>query len=182
MIFDETAIAGVCVVRPEQIEDERGFFARTWDGAEFATRGLSAQVVQCSISFNRRRGTLRGLHYQAEPHEESKLVRCTAGAIFDVALDLRPGSPTFLDWVGVELSAHNRSALYVPEGCAHGFLTLTDEAEVLYQMTQVYVPEAARGVRWDDPAFAIEWPGEVDVINERDRAYPDFGIVAAPAT
>ena len=182
MIIEETHIAGACIVRPEQLEDERGFFARTWDEAEFAARGLASHVVQCSISFNRRHGTLRGLHYQAAPYPESKLVRCTAGAIFDVAVDLRPSSPTFRGSVGLELSADNRLALYVPEGCAHGFLTLEDDAEVLYQMTEVYVPDAARGVRWDDPAFAIAWPGEVFVISDRDRTYPDFAAVPAQAT
>ena len=178
MTFGETRIGGVWVIRPDRIEDERGFFARTWDHDEFAARGLSASVAQCSISFNRRRGTLRGLHYQEAPHEESKLVRCTSGAIFDVAVDLRPDSPTFRGWVGVELSADNRLALYIPEGCAHGFLTLEDAAEVHYQMTKHYVPDAGRGVRWDDPAFGIEWPGEVAVISERDRTYADFGAVA----
>ena len=178
MTFGETRIGGVWVIRPDRIEDERGFFARTWDQDEFAARGLSASVAQCSISFNRRRGTLRGLHYQAAPHEESKLVRCTSGAIFDVAVDLRPDSPTFREWVGVELSADNRLALYIPEGCAHGFLTLEDAAEVHYQMTEHHVPDAGRGVRWDDPAFGIEWPGEVTVINERDRMYTDFGAGA----
>jgi dTDP-4-dehydrorhamnose 3,5-epimerase len=181
MIFEETRIDGVWIIRPERLEDDRGFFARTWDEKEFAERGLSAHLVQCSISFNRCRGTLRGLHYQASPHEESKLVRCTAGAIFDVAVDLRPESPTFKDWAGVELSAENRVALYIPEACGHGFLTLEDSSEVFYQMTEVYVPGAGRGVRWDDPAFGVAWPGEVAVISERDRKYPDFGAVAAQA-
>ena len=179
MIFDETRIRGAWIISPEPIQDARGWFARTWDEHEFVARGLSGHVVQCSVSFNRRRGTLRGLHYQAAPHEESKLVRCTAGVIFDVAVDLRPSSPTFMDWVGVELSAGNRLALYVPEGCAHGFLTLEDDVEVLYQMSEVYEPGAGRGVRWDDPAFGIAWPGEVTVINERDRTYPDFAAVTA---
>ena len=179
MIFEETQLEGVWVIKPERLEDERGFFARTWDRDEFSRRGLDGRTVQCSISFNRTRGTLRGLHYQAAPHEESKLVRCTAGAIFDVAVDLRPGSPSFGDWAGAELSAENRVALYVPKGCAHGFLTLDDSSEVYYQMSELYVPEAARGVRWDDPAFGIAWPGEVAVINDRDRAYPDFEATTA---
>jgi dTDP-4-dehydrorhamnose 3,5-epimerase len=179
MILEDTRIAGVVIVRPDRLEDDRGFFARTWDEDEFAARGLSAHVVQCSISFNRSRGTLRGLHYQAAPHEESKLVRCTAGAIFDVAVDLRPDSPTFKDWVGVELSADNRVALYIPEGCAHGFLTLADDSEIYYQMTEPYAPGTGRGARWDDPAFGIEWPGEVLVIHERDRTYPDFAALPA---
>jgi dTDP-4-dehydrorhamnose 3,5-epimerase len=176
MIFTDTGIGGVWVIEAERIEDERGFFARTWDFEEFAEQGLNPKLAQCSISFNRIRGTLRGLHYQGVPYEEAKLVRCTAGAIFDVALDLRPGSATIGEWFGIELSAENRRALYVPEGCAHGFLTLDDGCEVHYQISQPYSPEAARGVRWDDPAFAITWPDEVVVINERDRSYPDFHL------
>jgi dTDP-4-dehydrorhamnose 3,5-epimerase len=182
MRFEETRVEGAWIIRPERLEDDRGFFARTWDGKEFAARGLSANVAQCSISFNRSRGTLRGLHYQAAPHEETKLVRCTAGAIFDVAVDLRPDSPTFTDWVGIELSADNRAALHVPEGCAHGFLTLTDDAEIYYQMNEPYAPDAGRGVRWDDAAFGIVWPGDVSVITERDRTYPNFDAVAAQPT
>lgn len=174
MIFRETAIDGVRIVEPELHEDDRGFFARTWDADEFAAHGLNRRLVQASISFNRRRGTLRGLHYQAAPHEEAKLVRCTAGAIFDVAVDLRRGSPTFKGWIGVELSGKNRLALYVPEGCAHGFLTLANDAEVNYQISTAHVAEAARGVRFDDPVFGIGWPGEIVVINERDRSYADF--------
>lgn len=174
MIFRETTIHDVWVIEPELHEDERGFFARTWDAEEFAEHGLSGRLVQTSISFNRRRGTLRGLHYQGAPHEEAKLVRCTAGAIFDVAADLRPDSPTFKEWIGVELSAANRHALYVPEGCAHGFLTIADDSEVSYLMSAVQVAEAARGVRFDDPTFAIAWPGAITVINERDRSYADF--------
>ena len=181
MIFHETAIEGVWVVEPERFEDERGFFARTWDTREFADRGLSGRLVQCSVSYNRRRGTLRGLHYQAAPHEEAKLVRCTAGAVYDVTVDLRPGSTTLCRWVGVELSAQNRLALYVPEGCAHGFLTLADDSEVAYQMSEFHSPDAARGVRYDDPAFAIDWPGDVVVVNERDRSYPDFRAVEVPS-
>jgi dTDP-4-dehydrorhamnose 3,5-epimerase len=179
MIFTGTDIAGVWVIEAERLEDERGFFARTWDVEEFAERDLNPKLAQCSISFNRARGTLRGMHYQEAPHEEAKLVRCTAGAIFDVALDLRPDSLTFGKSFGTELSAENRCALYVPEGCAHGFLTLDDECEVHYQISQSYMPEAARGVRWNDPAFAISWPGEVVVINERDRSYPDFRLQPA---
>jgi dTDP-4-dehydrorhamnose 3,5-epimerase len=174
MIFEATEIDGVWVIGPERHEDERGFFARIWDAAEFARRGLRLDPVQASISFNRLRGTLRGMHYQEEPHAEAKLVRCTAGAIFDVAVDLRRSSPTFCRWHGVELTAENRLALYVPEGCAHGFLTLADDTEIGYQISVPHVPAAARGVRYDDPAFGILWPGEVVVINERDRTYPDF--------
>jgi dTDP-4-dehydrorhamnose 3,5-epimerase len=181
MIFHETSIADVWLVEPERREDTRGFFARTWDRDQFLERGLDAEIVQCSVSFNRLRGTLRGLHYQAAPHEETKLVRCTAGGIFDVAVDLRPESPTFRSWVGRELTAENGSALYIPKGCAHGFLTLTDGAEVAYQISELHAPEAARGVRWDDPAFGISWPGEVAVINDRDRTYPDFAMSGAPS-
>jgi len=178
MIFRETKIDGVWIIEPERYEDERGFFARTWDVEELAERGLESRLAQCSISYNRRRGTLRGLHYQAPPQEEVKLVRCTAGAIFDVAVDLRVGSETFCGWTGAELSAENRLALYVPEGCAHGFITLTADSEVAYQISEGHAPDAARGVRFDDPAFEIEWPLDVVVINERDRSYPDFAVEA----
>jgi dTDP-4-dehydrorhamnose 3,5-epimerase len=154
--------------------DERGFFARSWCEREFREHGLNSELVQCSISFNKERGTLRGVHYQAAPNPEAKLVRCTRGSLYDVALDLRPDSSTYLKWTAAELSAENHRALYIPEGCAHGFLTLEDQTEVLYQMSEFYYPEAARGVRWNDPAFGIEWPGKVEVISERDRIYPDF--------
>ncbi|HJV08806.1 MAG TPA: dTDP-4-dehydrorhamnose 3,5-epimerase [Acidimicrobiales bacterium] len=174
MRFTETKVAGAFLIEPEPIADERGFFARTWCREEFADHGLTPELAQANLSFNHRRGTLRGLHYQAAPHAEAKLVRVTRGAIWDLALDLRRDSPTYLAWFGAELSDANRQMLYVPEGCAHGFLTLTDEAEVAYQMSAPYAPQAARGVRFDDPAFGIEWPGEVVVINERDRTYPDF--------
>jgi dTDP-4-dehydrorhamnose 3,5-epimerase len=176
MQFLQTPLPGAWVVELELLGDERGWFARTFDAEEFRARGLNDAVVQCNASFNARSGTLRGMHYQAEPHGESKLVRCVRGAIFDVAVDLRPGSPTRCRWHGVELSAQNRRALYIPAGLAHGFQTLTDDCEVLYQMGHHYVPEAARGVRWDDPAFAIEWPQPPAerVISEKDRAYPDF--------
>lgn len=159
----------------ERHPDERGFFARTFCTNEFAIHGLNARIVQCSISFNRRRGTLRGLHYQAAPRAETKLVRCTRGAVYDVVLDLRGDSPTFRQWIGVELTEQKRNMVYIPEGCAHGFLTLADETEVFYQMSEFYALESARGVRWDDPAFRIDWPGKVEVISERDRTYPDIG-------
>jgi len=154
--------------------DERGGFARSWCKQEFQNQGLNGNLVQCSISRNTRKGTLRGMHYQATPFAETKLVRCTAGAIYDVALDLREQSSTFRQWFGVTLSAENRQSLYIPEGCAHGFLTLTDESEVLYQISEFYHPESSRGVRWDDPAFRIVWPGKVEVISQRDRNYADF--------
>jgi dTDP-4-dehydrorhamnose 3,5-epimerase len=172
--FTETKVAGAFLIEPEPIADERGFFARTWCREEFQANGLNPTLAQGNISFNHHRGTLRGLHYQAAPHQEAKLVRCTRGAIWDVALDLRPGSPTYRAWSGAELTDANRAMLYVPEGCAHGFLTLTGAAEVTYQMSAPYAPDAARGVRWDDPAFGIEWPGEVLVINQRDASYPDM--------
>ena len=176
MRFVDTRVAGTWVVEPERFEDERGFFARTWDTMEFAEQGLNHRLVQASISYNRARGTLRGLHYQDVPHREAKLVRCTSGTVFDVALDLRVESPTYLVWFGVELSAANCQALYIPEGCAHGFLTLTDDSEMLYQMSEFYAPDAGRGVRYDDPAFGIEWPADVLVITDRDRGYGDFEV------
>jgi dTDP-4-dehydrorhamnose 3,5-epimerase len=176
MIFTATDVEGVWVIEPEKHHDERGFFARTWDANEFAGRGLSAALAQCSLSYNARKGTLRGLHYQEAPHAEVKLVRCTAGAIFDIAVDLRPQSRSFTRWFGAELTAENRLALYVPEGCAHGFLTLAHDSEVVYQISTPYAPSVGRGVRFDDPAFGIEWPGEVVVVNERDRSYPDFEV------
>ena len=174
MIFHPTQLAGVFEIDISQHTDERGFFARTWCRKEFDEAGLNADLAQCSISFNKERGTLRGMHYQARPFEEDKLVRCTAGAIYDVALDLRENSSTFRQWFGTVLSSENHRALYVPKGCAHGFFTLTENSEVLYQISAFYCPQAARGVRWNDPAFMIEWPGEVRVISERDKNLPDF--------
>jgi dTDP-4-dehydrorhamnose 3,5-epimerase len=174
MNFAETVIKGAYVIDPERLGDERGFFARTWCRREFEAHGLTAALVQCSISFNYRRGTLRGMHYQAAPHAETKLVRCTAGSVYDVIVDLRADSPTFKRWFAAELSADNRRMLYIPEGLAHGFLTLSDGAEVFYQMSEFFVPECARGVRWNDPAFGIHWPAEPTMIAERDRGYPDF--------
>ncbi len=174
MIFQNTNLAGVVEVRLDPKSDGRGFFARSWCEREFASQGLNPRLTQCNISFNTRRGTLRGIHYQAEPHPEAKLVRCTRGAIYDVAVDLRPGSPTFTNWFAAILSADNRHMLYIPEGCGHGFLTLADSTEVFYQMSESYHPETARGVRWDDPAFRIVWPEQAQVISERDRSYPDF--------
>ena len=172
MTFEPTAIAGCVVVRPERHADARGHFARTWDAEAFRAAGLDARVAQCSTSFNPTRGTLRGMHYQAVPHAEAKLVRCTRGAVWDVCLDLRPGSETVRQWHAETLSAENGVALYIPEGCAHGFLTLEDDAEVFYTITAPYVPEAGRGVRYDDPAFGIEWPAPVCVIHPRDGSYP----------
>jgi dTDP-4-dehydrorhamnose 3,5-epimerase len=181
MNFIETSVAGAWVIEPDRIADVRGFFARVWDADDFGRRGLNPRLVQSSIAYTEKRGTLRGLHYQIAPHQEVKLVRCFAGSIFDVALDLRPTSRTFRQWFGVELSAENRRAFYVPEGCAHGFLSLADSCEVLYQMSARHVPSAARGVRFDDPSFDVRWPGEVLVINDRDRGFPDFDVAAAGA-
>lgn len=174
MKFQRTSLAGAWTVELEEIQDERGFFARSWCEQEFGQHGLNPRLVQCNVSFNRRRGTLRGMHFQAAPKEEAKLVRCTAGAIYDVIVDLRRDSATYCRWLGVELSSGNRRALYVPEGLAHGFQSLTDDSEVLYQMSELYHPDLARGVRWDDPRFAIKWPVPDPVISARDRGYPDF--------
>ena len=174
MIFNEIALAGAWVVDVERMEDGRGFFARTWCEQEFRSIGLNTRLVQCSVSFNKRRGTLRGMHYQAAPHREAKLIRCTRGAIHDVILDLRPESPTYKRHVALLLDAESRRMLYVPEGFAHGFQTLEDDTEVFYQMSASYAPDHARGVRWNDPAFGIPWPPAERTISERDESYPDF--------
>jgi dTDP-4-dehydrorhamnose 3,5-epimerase len=174
MIFTSTRLSGVFEICIEPIYDERGFFARSWCRREFEQHDLLDLTTQSSMSFNQKKGTLRGMHFQALPHPEAKLVRCARGAIFDVALDLRPESSTFKNWIGVELSAQKRNALYVPPGCAHGFLTLENDTEVFYQMSEFFVPELSRGVRWDDPAFKIDWPSQPAVMSDRDRTYPDF--------
>ncbi len=178
MRFVETELAGVVVVELEEHVDERGSFARTWCRDEMAAAGLTSKLAQCSLSRNRRAGTLRGLHLQHAPHEEAKLVRCTRGAIFDVAVDLRPGSPTQGRWVGVELDPDNGKALYVPEGCAHGFQTLVDETDVAYMISTPYAPDSAAGVRWDDPLLAIAWPDVAGerTISERDRSLPGYEL------
>jgi dTDP-4-dehydrorhamnose 3,5-epimerase len=167
-------LPGAYVIDLEPIADERGFFARTWCAHEFKLHGLNPNVTQCSISFNERKGTLRGMHYQDEPYPEAKLVRCCSGAIYDVIVDLRSASPTHRKWFAVELTAANRQMLYVPEGVAHGFQTLTDAAEVFYQISECYRPDYARGVRWDDPLFGIEWPIANPIISKRDRGFPDY--------
>jgi dTDP-4-dehydrorhamnose 3,5-epimerase len=172
--FEPTPIEGAFLVVPAKIEDPRGFFARTFCQEEFAARGLAPCFVQQSISLNPHRGTLRGMHWQAAPHEEAKLVRCTSGRIWDVILDLRPASATYKQHFGVELAASEHAALYIPEGVAHGFLTLVPYSEVFYQMSVPHHPESARGVRWDDPAFGIGWPEPVQVMSERDATYQDF--------
>ena len=176
VIFTETILKGAFVIEPERLEDERGFFARTWCQKEFQEHGLNPRLSQCNISYNKKKGTLRGIHYQIAPFEEAKLIRCTQGAIHDVIIDLRSDSPTFMQYTAVVLTADNHKALYVPEGLAHGFQTLTDATEVLYQMSEFYAPECSRGVRWDDPAFAIDWPDAPRIISERDRSYPDFVV------
>jgi dTDP-4-dehydrorhamnose 3,5-epimerase len=174
MKLTETTLIGAFLIDLEPRPDARGFFARTWCEHEFAELGLHIRWVQCNISFNRERGTLRGMHYQAAPYAEAKLIRCTMGAIYDVIIDLRPDSSTFKRWVAAELTADNRRLLYVPEGFGHGFQTLVDGTEVFYQMSQVYAPDYGRGIRWDDPAFEISWPVEKPIISERDRGFPDF--------
>ncbi len=177
MLFTETKLKGAYLIELEIFEDERGYFARSWSQREFEEQGLDARLAECNISFNKREGTLRGMHYQDEPHGQAKLVRCTRGAIFDVIVDLRPDSATFRQWVGFELSPDNGRMLYVPEKFAHGFQTLADNSEVFYQMAAPYAPESAKGVRWDDPAFNIEWPPTKErIIIARDRESPDFTL------
>jgi dTDP-4-dehydrorhamnose 3,5-epimerase len=174
MIFRESRLKDAFIVDIEKMEDDRGFFARTFCEREFEAHGLNRRLVQSSISFNRKTGTLRGMHYQIAPREEAKVVRCTQGAIYDVIIDLRRQSPTFKQWDAVELSSENRRMIYVPEGFAHGFQTLQDDTEVLYHMTEFYTPEASCGVRWDDPAFEILWPAADRTIAPRDQKYPPF--------
>lgn len=174
MKFLETPLPGAYLIDIEPVEDERGFFARTFCRQEFEARGLNPDLVQCNVSFNRRKGTLRGMHYQVKPREEAKVVWCAAGAIHDVIIDLRPDSPAFRRWHGVELKAGTWRMLYVPEGFAHGFQTLQDDTAVFYQMSEHYDAGCARGVRWDDPAFGIRWPAPPSVISGRDRGYPAF--------
>ncbi len=174
MQFYETKLPNVFEIHLEPHSDNRGFFARSWCQKEFEAHGLNPRLVQCNISFNIRKGTLRGMHLQDPPHAEAKVVRCTRGAIYDVVLDLRPSSQTYRNWIAVILTFANRHMVYVPEGCAHGFLTLEDETEVFYQMSEFYHAESARGVRWNDPAFRIDWPESVEVISQRDSEYLAF--------
>jgi dTDP-4-dehydrorhamnose 3,5-epimerase len=189
MIFTETKLRGAYVIEIEKHEDERGFFARSWCQKEFEAHGLNPRLVQCNISFNNKKGTLRGMHYQAAPYEEAKLVRCVRGSIYDVIIDIRPDSATYCQWIAVELAAPSllplahRSQLtaqyrmlYVPEGFAHGFLTLEDNTEVFYQMSEFYAPEYARGFRWNDPVFELEWQHEALIISDRDKKYSDFNL------
>jgi dTDP-4-dehydrorhamnose 3,5-epimerase len=174
VIFRETTLIGAFVINLQPMEDERGHFARSFCRQKFAQHGLKTDVAQCNISFNRKKGTLRGMHFQLPPCAEAKLVRCTRGAIYDVIVDLRPDSPTYCKWTSVELSENDLTMLYIPEGVAHGFQTLSDDAEVFYHMFEFYSPKHADGVRWDDPAFGITWPLENPIISRKDRSYPNF--------
>jgi len=172
MIFTPTQLSGAYLIDLEPHPDERGFFARAWCQHEFEEHGLNGRLAQVNVSYNKKQGTLRGMHYQVRPYAETKLLRCTRGAIWDVIVDLRPGSPTYHQWLGAELTADNRRMLFVPEDFAHGYLTLSDETEVMYQVSEFYTPNAERGLRWDDPALAIEWPAPVQVISDKDARWP----------
>lgn len=174
MLFEKGEIKGSYVIDIQKYEDERGFFGRAYCKKEFSQHSLAQHMVQTNVSHSKFRGTLRGLHYQTQPHQEAKLMRCTRGAIFDVIVDVRPDSPTYLQWMGVELTAKNYRMLYAPEGCAHGFLTLRDNTEVMYQVSAFYAPNHERGIRYDDPAIGVEWPIGVEVISNKDREWPDF--------
>lgn len=175
MIFEKTKLNDAYIIRPELLEDDRGFFTRAWCQKEFEAHGLVSNFVQCNLSYNKKRGTLRGMHYQKNPHEETKLVRCTAGSIIDVIIDIRPVSSTFSQWLSVELSAENRIMLYVPRGFAHGYVTLVDNAEVFYQVSEFYTPGVEGGIRWNDPYFKINWPIVEDlVISKKDNSWPDY--------
>lgn len=174
MKFSATSIEGVWLIEMERHEDERGWFAREWCASELQRRGLDTTLSQCSVSFNHKRGTLRGMHFQAPPHEETKVVRCSLGALFDVVVDLRPDSPTYMAWLGIELTRDNGLMLYIPRGVAHGFQTLQDNTEIIYKISAEYHPASSRGVRWNDPVFGIRWPLDVSVISERDRTYPGY--------
>ncbi len=172
MKFRKTPLDGVIVIDLDRHEDDRGFFARSFCENEFSAQGIASRFVQCNVSFNKRKGTLRGMHFQAAPHEEDKLVRCTMGAVHDIVVDIRRGSPTYLKNFAIELSASNRTALFIPQGFAHGFQSLQDESEVLYQMSQFFHPGSARGLRWDDPALRLDWPLCDPILSEKDRGYP----------
>jgi dTDP-4-dehydrorhamnose 3,5-epimerase len=182
MIFLETDVAGAMTVELEKREDDRGFFARAWCKREFEAHLLDPNLVQANLVMTKQQGTVRGLHYQVSPYEEAKLIRCIKGKIFDVVVDLRPGSPTYLQWVGVELSAENYRMMYVPRGCAHGYQTLTDCAETLYHVSEFFAPEAERGVRYDDPAFGIKWPLPVTAVSEKDKRWPDYVRASSDVT
>ena len=177
MIFHETFLEGAFVIEIQKINDNRGFFGRSWCKNEMEKRGLNGNVVQTNTSFSSKKGTLRGMHYQKHPYEETKLIRCTKGAIYDVIIDLRKGSPTYLHWFGIELTADNYKMLYVPEKFAHGFITLKDNTEVTYQVTQFYTPGAESGIRFNDPRLKINWPVPVTMISEKDKAHPNFNEI-----
>ena len=174
MIFQETRLKGACIIELERIEDERGFFARSWCRKELSEHNINALIVQCDISYNSEKGTLRGMHYQTAPYEEAKVVSCIRGSIYDVIIDLRRDSATYCQWIAVELSSDNYRMLYIPEGFAHGFQTLRDDTVVYYQMSEFYHPESARGVRWNDLAFKIKWPISNSIVSIRDSQFPDF--------
>jgi dTDP-4-dehydrorhamnose 3,5-epimerase len=174
MKFSGTNLKDAFIVQIEKLNDERGFFARSWCQKEFDAHGLNSRFVQANVSYNRKKGTLRGMHYQIAPYQECKLLRCTRGAIYDVIIDLRPDSPTYKKWTGVELTADNYTMFFVPEDFAHGFQTLTDETEIIYQVSQFYTPGSEKGIRFDDPAFGIQWPLEVTVISDKDKTWPNF--------
>lgn len=174
MIFEQTPLEGAYVIRLKRIEDERGFFARSYCQKEFKDHGLTAGIVQANVSYNKQSGTLRGIHYQISPHEETKLVRCTFGAIYDVIIDLRRNSPTYKQWFGIELNAENHAMLFVPESFGHGYQTLADHSEVTYMVSQFYAPGSEKGIRWNDPAFGIEWPSRVKVISSKDSQWDDY--------
>lgn len=176
MLFTETKLKGAFIIETERLEDERGFFARSFCQKEFASYGLTSNFVQCNISFNKKKGTLRGMHYQVAPHEEAKLVRCTKGAIYDVIVDVRPNSGTFKQWLGIELISDNYQMIYIPEGLAHGFQTLEDNTEVFYHMSEFYHPECARGIKWNEPRLGIEWPADERIISTKDCQYADFAL------
>jgi dTDP-4-dehydrorhamnose 3,5-epimerase len=176
MIFTETKLKGAFLIEPEKRQDARGFFARSWCEREFEAHALNPRLSQCSISFSKQRGTLRGMHYQVSPRAEAKLVRCTSGSIYDAIIDLRQESPTFRQYISLVLTARNHKMLYVPERFAHGFLTLEDNTEVFYQISEFYSPEHSRGVRWNDPAFGIEWPLAPSTMSDRDRSCPYFTL------
>ena len=176
MIYTETSLAGVYLIDIEPVEDLRGFFARGWCQREFAAHHLDTAISQMNIAFNPHAGTLRGLHYQTEPHAEAKTIRCVRGAIFDVAVDMREASPNYLQWTGHELSAENHRSLYIPKGFAHGYLTLVPDTELLYSVSEFYAPDAEVGIRYDDPALAIEWPAPVLVISDKDASWPKLGV------
>ena len=176
LTFADTGLLGAFIVESKYHSDERGTFARIWDQSVLEQRGYTCRIEQCSVSFNERKGTMRGMHYQNAPHQETKIVRCLRGAVYDVIIDLRPHSPTFKQHFGLQLTSDNRRMLYIPEGIAHGFLTLADHTEVLYLISHRYVPESASGVRWNDPAFGVQWPEEIQVISARDQRFPDFTV------